>query len=120
MAKFKKNFWSGSMKMEDGRVVDTPEPSWYNQAPDPTSQSKPMGFHRSEYVPSGLDKRLSEVKVGDRVVQLSEAYTIYKLHSKDDKKSLLKKTLFRLALINGTTFKTMKGTISGTGVAINA
>lgn len=113
MAKFKKNFWNGSMKMEDGRVVDTPEPSWYNQTPDPTSQAKPMGSFRSEYQPTNAEKRLSEIKVGERVVTLDQAYSTYKLHSVGDKKNLLKKVYFRIALINGTVFSTMKGPISG-------
>jgi len=105
MARFKKQFWS----------QDTPEPSWYAEVKDDYRIRNTKGFVSGEY--RGQDKRLVEIRIGTQVFTtdlnkaLDRAYTIHKLNGIGTK--VTKRNAFRLALVNGSEFKTTLGTISG-------
>jgi len=97
MAKFKKNFWSGS----------SPEPAWYAQEKDPLDRLG--GFKGSgNSRPEGA--RIPKALVGGKEVTIKEAFDIYKLHHTESFR--LPFPQFKTALINGSTFKTTKGVVS--------
>lgn len=106
MAKFKKNFWNGTRRKEDGDVVETPEPSWYAREKDPLDRLG--GFHNPNKRPEGVT--IPRAKVGEKIVPIKEAYLIYKRSSLDSFR--LNSEPFKTALINGSTFQTREGRIS--------
>ncbi len=100
MAKFKKNFWSGS----------TPEPEWYARQYDPTDKfTQSQGF-KKEHNPRPAGALIPRALVGGVETPIKQAFEIYKAHCMESIR--LNFAHFKTALINGTTFKTAKGVIS--------
>lgn len=110
MARFKKNFWNGTKRKADGDVVDLPEPEWYARQYDPTDRVTQSQGHKVEQNPRPEGVRIPRALVGNEIVPIKQAFEIYKEHNMESIR--LKFSYFKIALINGTTFKTSKGTIS--------